>query len=161
MNKKVEKVVLVDTPCQDGHESKKVSLGDVYRSEGLKYILQYPWSATASKLRKRRYESFHSKGLRAPDELRETEIFWEFSKAAGRYKVKPYSGDVILFKASKTYPKFDLLGPDLGWSKYLPNLEIFSFPGDHLSLMREPGILMAGAVLRGVYDDQKLPTSFS
>ena len=50
--------------------------------------------------------------------------------AAESYRAKPYSGRVCLFRA-ELRPEFFGADQDLGWGRYLSDLQIEEVPGDH------------------------------
>jgi len=72
--------------------------------------------------------------IRSP-RLQHYYIIDNYNKAIQAYRPKPYGGPVTVFKASGT------TGPDdLGWAKLVTGpLETRVLPGDHYSLIREPG----------------------
>jgi thioesterase domain-containing protein len=64
---------------------------------------------------------------------------WEASlRALYSYTPEAYGGRIALFRA-KVRPLFHHLEPDLGWSTIgVGQVDVWNFPGDHLSIMREP-----------------------
>jgi thioesterase domain-containing protein len=64
----------------------------------------------------------------------------ESFKAREKYKVRPYSGDAVLFRASKQLNGL-ISGPDLGWANVLRgNLDICEAPGHQESMLSEPHV---------------------
>lgn len=56
------------------------------------------------------------------------------------YKIKPYSGNVILIRAREGYFN-NTFGYDLGWKHYVTgNLHVEVVPGDHNSIFWEPNV---------------------
>lgn len=159
MGHTVKKVVMIDTICPEGSTPKieRRPIRKVIAEEGLGYVLRYPqirkerWEAEK---RKKVYESYKNKGLRAPEEVREDELFWEFTNAASAHNLEYYAGDVLLFKASEASQEFKAKGQDLGWSPWVKNIEVCTVPGDHGSLMMEPGITIAGSIIRTMANQQ-------
>ena len=73
--------------------------------------------------------------------------------ATRSYIPQPYRGRVLLFKRTQ-----DLTGrfrlPDCGWSRLLQGeFEIVEIPGNHLSLIVEPGIGMIAEKLNAALRD--------
>ena len=71
---------------------------------------------------------------------RPEDFLTSMSFASRRYAPQPYDGPVLLFRRTG-----DLTGryrlKDYGWSKVVRSgLEIFDIPGDHLTLLDEPGV---------------------
>ncbi len=61
-------------------------------------------------------------------------------KALMNYKIKPYDGKVILFRAKSGYfsAKYDF---DLGWNYYAKSgVEVFEVPGDHNSIFNKGNV---------------------
>jgi len=65
--------------------------------------------------------------------------------AMNRYKLRPYDGKLILFRAAEQ----DFTGPrDLGWSEiFTQGVEIHDIPGDHERMFLEPSIDILAAEL--------------
>jgi thioesterase domain-containing protein len=80
-----------------------------------------------------------------PPELRRAEEALE--EAVSRYEPRPYAGKVTLFRARYHPP-----GPadeTLGWGKLAAGeLKIYEVPGDHSTMMREPGVRVIAERLR-------------
>ncbi|KKB80638.1 polyketide synthase [Devosia limi DSM 17137] len=84
-----------------------------------------------------------------------------FNRALPRYVVKPYDGDVTLFRPQPEveYRLSDgrILQPgrkffyeDNGWSHYTPNLTVVEVPGDHNSMVLDPSVRILAADARKV-----------
>jgi thioesterase domain-containing protein len=67
--------------------------------------------------------------------------------AIGRYKLRPYDGKLILFRAAEQDYKN---GPrDLGWSEiFTQGVDIHDIPGDHERMFLEPSIDILAAELQ-------------
>jgi thioesterase domain-containing protein len=59
--------------------------------------------------------------------------------AIREFRLGPYRGRVVLFKAKKTRPR--LLDPALGWTPYAPQVEVVVVDGDHWSMLRNTALL--------------------
>ncbi|QFU93675.1 beta-ketoacyl synthase N-terminal-like domain-containing protein [Amycolatopsis sp. YIM 10] len=69
------------------------------------------------------------------------------ARVAERYRPRPYSGRVVLFRAREPHPLTTSLDPRylrtddaLGWDELCPALEVVRAPGDHLSLIDPPNV---------------------
>ncbi|HEY9738389.1 MAG TPA: thioesterase domain-containing protein, partial [Trichocoleus sp.] len=72
---------------------------------------------------------------------------------AAAYKPQPYSGRVLLFKASqqptRDFMRSTITDPSLGWRALVPaGLEIQELPCDHFSLLKEPALNTLAAQLQ-------------
>ncbi len=57
------------------------------------------------------------------------------------YKPQPYSGKIILFQAMNPSVFYNVNPAETGWRKYAKGeLEIYSIPGNHVSILEEPGV---------------------
>ena len=81
-----------------------------------------------------------NKGLPLPMELRDVQMQRAFYAAADRYRPRPYSGKITLFRARMIAEPYQHVGPTLGWGDLLPNLEVVEVPGGHDSLVLEPNV---------------------
>lgn len=73
------------------------------------------------------------------------ELRWRaYHHAAIRYdsEIKPYSGNVTLFKAEEQPPRIGFhLDSTYGWANLVKGeLEIFTVPGDHLGVLKPPNV---------------------
>ncbi|MDJ0897295.1 MAG: condensation domain-containing protein [Xenococcus sp. MO_188.B8] len=59
-----------------------------------------------------------------------------YAMAHEKYEIKPYSGHIILFRASESPPGY-LLDPQLGWSTIAKQgVTVYEIPGHHTSIMQ-------------------------
>ena len=82
-----------------------------------------------------------------PAELREPYLVSTFIQALHKYEPLQYDGRVAQFTANDTWSMYRHAGPSRGWEGYLPNLEIYTVPGDHNSMVSEPSVRVLGARL--------------
>jgi aspartate racemase len=76
-------------------------------------------------------------------DLVETTIY-----AAQHYRPAPYAGNAILFRATLRDPR-GRQGLFLGWERFVRGgIEVLEIPGEHSSLVREPGVAVVAAILR-------------
>jgi thioesterase domain-containing protein len=72
--------------------------------------------------------------------------------AARNYHPKSYPGKVVFFRATEHGPR-EPPDPFLGWDRVvLGGLEIHEIPGDHVSMMREPGVRVLAKELMDCLD---------
>ena len=75
------------------------------------------------------------------------------SRALKMYSPKPYSGHVVLFRASEGFPGCQC-GPDLGWSTVTnEGLEIREVPGSHTGIYRDPNVQVLAQELKASLSD--------
>ncbi|MEM7130985.1 MAG: SDR family NAD(P)-dependent oxidoreductase [Chloroflexota bacterium] len=82
-----------------------------------------------------------------PIEFREAYLVHHFIQALSIYQPQPYEGRVAQFTASNTWSMYQHAGASRGWEAVLPNLEIYTVPGDHDSMVIEPNVGILGARL--------------
>jgi thioesterase domain-containing protein len=76
-------------------------------------------------------------------DLVETTIY-----AAQNYRPAPYVGDAILFRATLRDPR-GRQGLFLGWERLVRGgIEVIEIPGEHSSLVHEPGVAVVASILR-------------
>lgn len=68
-----------------------------------------------------------------------------YIRASRRYKVQPYSGKAMLFRAED----FNAPDPKIRWRSSMRHLEVVRVPGDHLEILKEPNV---GIVARTILD---------
>lgn len=62
-----------------------------------------------------------------------------FDAALARYKLQPYDGDAVVFRAA--VDDYDIHPPDLGWRSWVTGrLEVVRVAGDHQSMTCEPAV---------------------
>jgi acyl transferase domain-containing protein/thioesterase domain-containing protein len=98
------------------------------------------WRKRLSGIEQAEPESFHSEAIEAA-----------FRRALDRYRLRPYRGDITLFRPAHR-PKF-VVGPgriiddkmqvvlhDNGWGAHARRVEVHEVPGDHDSMVLEPNV---------------------
>lgn len=88
-------------------------------------------------------------GRPLPDSLAQTQN--AISTAVKTYAASPYEGPVLLFRASKQHRGIQR-DDTLGWSKFASDLEVHEINGDHGSLVTEPRVRFAAAVMKDHID---------
>lgn len=73
-----------------------------------------------------------------PSELRNEHLDTNFTEAAARYRLRPWSGRVLLMRAQKLAFVFRTLDETYGWSSVVEHLEVIEVPGDHNTVMLGP-----------------------
>jgi thioesterase domain-containing protein/acyl carrier protein len=70
-----------------------------------------------------------------------------------QFTSKPYTGKVILFRATDNLTYLYRYPPDLGWSSLLSGeLEIYDVPGNHMTILEEPNVQVLSQKLRTCLD---------
>jgi acyl transferase domain-containing protein/thioesterase domain-containing protein/acyl carrier protein len=88
-----------------------------------------------------------------PSELRETHVERTFLAAAKRYVLRPWSGHVVLMRATDQYFPFRSLGEAYGWDAVVQDgFELVKVPGNHDTLVVEPNATTLVRMLRSTLD---------
>jgi acyl transferase domain-containing protein/thioesterase domain-containing protein/acyl carrier protein len=102
------------------------------------------------------------------DEFRDVEIGRAFVSALQRYRVKPFSGPVALFRpplpvcyvlrgGRRLNKDRELCLEDNGWGAHVADLRVFEVPGDHDSMVLEPNVRVLAARIRECLDAADRP----
>ena len=151
---KVALVALLDTfraglrprPTPVGeHARRLVREGPAYLRRRAEVRLRRRLDDLSARLKVRFYRS---QGKPLPVPLRDQLLTSTFVAASDRYRPRPYSGSVVLYRAAKVAPEFRHAGPRNGWDELAPNLEVVDVPGDHDSLVYEPNVGVMTSHLR-------------
>jgi thioesterase domain-containing protein len=81
-------------------------------------------------------------------------------KAFKRYRPRPYRGSVVLFKSELKRQVKAGADPSQGWGGLAQGgCEVFTVPGDHFSLLRNPHVSqLAGLLAKQLSDVERAPT---
>lgn len=81
-------------------------------------------------------------------------------RVAERYRIQPYDGRVVLYRATEAVdviaaqdPRYIRTDESLGFDEWCSDLEVVPVPGDHLSLIDRPNLDVLASHLDGVLDD--------
>jgi len=108
--------------------------------------LRYLWRRFCERLQRVNYMYVASKGEgKVASAVRNVR---EINYVAGiSYKVRPYPGNVTLFRAEED-PLEQPLPEDLGWRQFaLGGVEILKLPGDHGQVLSQPGLDVLAGIL--------------
>ncbi|GAA3396125.1 SDR family NAD(P)-dependent oxidoreductase [Cryptosporangium minutisporangium] len=82
-------------------------------------------------------------------------------RVAERYRIQPYDGRVILYRATEPAdviaaqdPRYLRTDEALGFDEWCSNLEVVPLPGDHLSLIDRPNLDVLASHLDGVLAEE-------
>jgi thioesterase domain-containing protein len=76
-------------------------------------------------------------------------------RAVREYEPRPYPGRVTLIRA-RTRPLFHSFGDDLGWGEWAGGgVDVRCVPGDHASILDEPGLRILADHLRTAADQSQ------
>lgn len=107
------------------------------RNDRTRYLLR----RLKARLLKARYMSGLEKGvIKTSATAREVTAI---NYVAGlNYTVRPYPGEIVLFRAEEDHPLEQRLPFDLGWGPFTARLTVKMLPGSHAGLMEEPGVTL-------------------
>jgi thioesterase domain-containing protein len=132
------------TPLRE-HVRRLVQDGPAYLRRRAEVRLRRQLDGISVRLKVRFYRG---QGKPLPVLLRDLEQTSTFVAASDRYRPKPYSGSVVLYRAAQVATEFRHAGPKHGWDELTPNLEVVEVPGDHDSLVYEPNVGVMTSHLR-------------
>lgn len=75
--------------------------------------------------------------------------------AGSNYVVRPYPGDVVLFRAEEDHPLEQELPFDLGWGQFAGQLTVKILPGAHAGLMEELGMFSLAAEITAALEESE------
>ncbi len=108
-----------------------------------------------------RIEEIVRAGGVVPSELRETHIERTFLAAAKRYVLRPWTGHVVLMRATEQHFSFRALGEAYGWDTVVGDgFELVKVPGDHDTLVVEPNATTLVRLLRTTLDRTQAASRF-
>jgi thioesterase domain-containing protein/acyl carrier protein len=122
------------------------------REEKLAYVAEV-MARPRERLRKqtslRRIDDHRSRGQALPLELRELHMTHHFDSAASRYRPKPWSGQVTLFRATEVAHIYRHAGAYCGWEHcVLGGLEVVSVGGNHATIVLGSNAAILACMLR-------------
>jgi len=128
----------------------KERLSDILRR------LRAKWARDLGAVRKETAVRLHrATGQAVPHEVRDHWLTAEFIRSASRYRIRPYPGRLVLFRARDGSPPGQA---DLGWEPVAAGgLVVEEVPGDHHSLTREPHVRVLGTRLEAVLREAEEP----
>ncbi|MCB8946156.1 MAG: amino acid adenylation domain-containing protein [Ardenticatenaceae bacterium] len=128
---------------------------EALKEEGLSYLIgraigkferHYMWYKQKFLVR---YYLWRKRPL--PFDLRDWYLTTNFSQVVPQYQPQPYSGKVVMFRATAVAQVYSHGGLDWGWRKEIANLEIVKVPGTHDSLILEPNVKMIVGYLKQLF----------
>ena len=72
-------------------------------------------------------------------------------KAYGDYSPLAYEEEILLFRAIDR-DQFEVNDRHLGWSVWVPQLQVFEVPGDHLSILKSPNVQIMAEQMKPYLD---------
>ncbi len=125
------------------HWQMLLKQGHIYLAERWQENMQLIRRQLSSPFRKVN-QRLHSIGAQTSQEFASTDledIRQEVRDRALRsYFPQPYSGRVVLFRATERNLFEGNLGKDLGWEPFVQNFHAFDVPGDHLGILKAPNV---------------------
>jgi acyl transferase domain-containing protein/thioesterase domain-containing protein/acyl carrier protein len=84
----------------------------------------------------RAIEGFLARGEPIPFHLRDLHLWRNFERAQGLFRMQPWNGKAVLFRAERLAYYFQGGGPSYGWDRdVLGGVDVVTVPGDHSSLL--------------------------
>ncbi|WP_158826215.1 non-ribosomal peptide synthetase [Mucilaginibacter lacusdianchii] len=128
----------------------------------VKSLLQHPKKTIGYQylvLQRRLHAVSGKLGLRKKEELegmfKQFEVIqMKYEWAYENYQLKPYDGEIFLFKANERV--YFVEDPDsLGWSAYATNgVGVFDIPGDHKTMLQPPNVKVLAEALQKLLNRQ-------
>jgi amino acid adenylation domain-containing protein len=84
-------------------------------------------------------------GAELPHEIRYAEVHRVHYRASCRYVVRPYDGDIVVYRAEDQQGRFPD-SPTLGWSGLVRHVQVIDIPGNHDDLVEAPELAKALAL---------------
>ncbi|MBD2020581.1 amino acid adenylation domain-containing protein [Leptolyngbya sp. FACHB-36] len=102
-------------------------------------------------------------GQALPENFQDFMYEEQSQRLGSTYKLQPYPGAAILFKASEQFSNVSLqIDPAMGWGEVIAGgLEIHQITGTHLSILQEPHVQVLGATLQACLTRVRASTSAS
>jgi acyl transferase domain-containing protein/thioesterase domain-containing protein len=148
----VEMVAMIDTLSPDA-AAKKISLPEkiwLMRHWTFKFAIEWPQRYRTQKKVRISDEITRQRllqGEKLTPDLLEFYLFGAFVDAQSKYKLRTYSGSVVLFRACEAYTPYLSAGAKLGWQVHVEGgVRVTEVPGSHITMLAEPGlsVLMDG-----------------
>lgn len=150
----VSQVIMLDTPLPTQPDLSRLDRASMklqdLRRDGFGFFARYLADRAAWELEKRqKQEGLALAG--ATDRLNNEAVESAFRRALERYTVRPYAGDVALFRPQpeieyhlsngrKLMPGRNFFFEDNGWTSFVARLKVVVVPGDHDSMVLDPNV---------------------
>ncbi len=151
----VELVALLDTfhpAVQPRRTSVLTHLRELVRS-GPRYVLERGaarWARDREERdRRQRVRRLQLHDGPIPVDQREHLLYDNTGRLLQAYSPEPFPGRVVLYSAPSIKDYFRHVGPDLGWWKVDPTIEVVEVGGSHLDLVLSPNVEQLARHLRG------------
>ena len=150
----VGQLILLDTPLPVQPKLSKLDLLSMklqdMRNEGSGFLSQWLANRIAWEEEKRKKEAGLT-AVRSTDRLNNEAVEAAFRRALDRYTVRPYAGEVTLFRPQpniryhlsngrRLMPGRTMFLEDNGWSPFAPNIKTTIVPGTHDSMVLDPNV---------------------
>jgi len=142
----VETILMIDTLSPSAAVRKVPLLQKLWlkRHWSLAFALDWPSRRRRARVMQRSYQlalEQLARGEPLPPELVDFHLFRNFTDAQAQYRVQPYDGEVVLFKAAQAETLYLYAGPWLGWDEHVTGeIRLTEIAGSHFSMMSEPGV---------------------
>jgi thioesterase domain-containing protein len=157
-NQRVALLALLDTfhPQMPLRRMNVVTRLSRLRREGMAYLAGI-WERRRDEARARRdwqaIEAHLARGEPIPLILREQHLRRSFRRALASYRIQPWSGRAVLFRATQVAYVFQGGPPDYGWGRHVTGgVELVPMPGGHHSLLSGENAGVLGQALGTALD---------
>ncbi len=151
----VEAILMIDTLAPDA-ALRKVPLLDklwLKRHWTLDFALDWPARRKRAREMQRSYQlalEQLARGEPLPPELVDFHLFRNFTDAQAQYRLQPWDGEVVLFKAKLAETLYLYAGDALGWQHHVARpARVVEIAGSHFTMMAEPGVSELVEAIRG------------
>lgn len=140
-------VGMIDSWCPQMEKRSKLSRAMLHFGRLIKKGPMYPWRVLKARIDRRKQsrdtEKAREQGGAMPQEQRGFEVQFAFEHAFETHQVKPYDGDVWLFRAEdqRLGTRF-VFDAHLGWRPFVEGdaLSVRACPGNHYTMCTEPNV---------------------
>lgn len=151
----VEAILMIDTLAPDAALQKVPLLDKLWlkRHWTLEFALDWPARRKRAREMQRSYQLALEKLARGeplPPELVDFHLFRNFTDAQAQYRLQPWDGEVVLFKAKLAETLYLYAGRALGWQAHVQQpVRVVEIAGSHFTMMAEPGVSELVEAIRG------------
>lgn len=114
------------------------------RKHGLSALLEQAKSGVRSRFERlsHKYRPINQDATTDDELVHNSErVFDAYIEAQKHYLVRPYAGDIVLFRAARAGIAFEVAGPTLGWSDHIgERVDVHVMDADHSTIIEIPAV---------------------